>query len=267
MTLSRRAVALTLAVAFILSLAVFASYELATRGWTQIVTGLPRISRSCPSPSTQAFLVIGQSHASNTGVERHRTTATAYAFADGDCYPLMDPMPGTTGRNGSVWPAFADALGHPSIIANISISGSAIEQWTTPAQMAKVRRTLNAMKATGYRDPIVIFMQGETNAALQNSAARYYDQLRQLISVDPTATWIVTRESICGKSPTKWQPLDDARDRLAREYDRVVIGPDLDRIPMSRRQDDKCHLTSVAQTWLGQQLAATVRSHLAQATE
>ncbi|MBJ6122619.1 sialate O-acetylesterase [Sphingomonas mollis] len=259
MIVSRKSVALTLAGAFILSLVAFLVYQISTRGWTQIVTGLPKVSVPCPS-SAQAFLVIGQSHASNTGVERHRPTATAYAFDDGDCYSLMDPMPGTTGRSGSIWPAFADALGHPSVIANIAISGSAIEQWTTSEQMAKVRRTLAAMKATGYPDPIIIFMQGETNAGLRDPAARYLAQLRRLISVDPTATWIITRESVCRKSPTKWQPLDDARDQLAREYAGVVIGPDLDRIPMNKRQDDRCHLTSAAQTWLGHQIAYTVRS-------
>lgn len=231
---------------------------ISVRGWEHTLTALPHISAACPKDA-RSILVIGQSHASNTGPKRHIAWADSYSFDAGQCFYLRDPMPGTAGKGGSIWPRFAEALGKPVVIANMAISGSAIDKWTTDRQLARVRGKLAAMKKAGYPDPLVIWMQGETDAGKQTDAATYLAELRKLHAVAPGSLWLIVRESICYGRQAKHRPLDDARDRLAREQENVTIGPDLDQFPLNLRGDDKCHLTAEGQDILSRQIADAAR--------
>lgn len=231
---------------------------ISVRGWEHTLTALPHVSTACPK-GVRSILVIGQSHASNTGPKRHVAWTDSYSFHAGKCFYLRDPMPGTAGRGGSIWPKFAEALGKPAVIANIAISGSAIDKWTTDRQLALVREKLAAMKKAGYPDPLVIWMQGETDAGKQTDAATYLAELRKLHAVAPGSRWLIVRESICYGRQRKYRPLDDARDRLAREHANVTVGPDLDKFPLSFRGDDKCHLTAEGQDILARTIADAAR--------
>ncbi len=234
------------------------AFAVSRKGLEHNLAGLPHWTTSCPRNAVP-ILVIGQSQASNTGPRRHISFSGSRAFADGHCYYLRDPMPGTGGRGGTIWPEFADRIGKPVLIADIAISGSAIEQWTTPDQLAKFSRTLTALRAAGYPKPLIIWMQGETNGAQQSSANAYYAQLHILLQVAPDYRWLITRESICYGMQTKWMPLDMARDRIAREFKSVTIGPDLDKFGLSLRQSDRCHMTANGQAILANALAITAR--------
>jgi predicted membrane-bound mannosyltransferase len=227
-------------------------------GWQQTLTALPRFPVTCPT-DTQAILVMGQSHASNTGPHRNVAERKSYATSGSRCYRLRDPMPGTAGRGGSIWPGFADALDRSVTIADIAISGSAIEDWTTPDMLGKVNKTLAELRAAGFRPPLVIWMQGETDAARRTTADVYHSHLRRLLDATGDLTWLITRESVCYDIQTKWRALDEARDRLARENPNVHLGPDLDSMPRELRQQDNCHLTTQGQQVLGMALAESAK--------
>jgi lysophospholipase L1-like esterase len=167
-------------------------------------------------------------------------------------------MPGTAGRSGSIWPSFVDALGRPVVIANLAISGSAIDEWTTRASVARIRETLGQLRTAGYPNPVIIWMQGETDGGRRTTADTYFRQLETLMTVAPSVPWLLTRESICYDNQRKWQPLDDARNRLRAIHPNVTIGPDLDRIPLALRQADRCHLTTAGQDRLARELAQAV---------
>ena len=251
-------VAIVMILAAIAALALLASQK----GFEHSLAGLPHWSTACPQGAS-AVLVIGQSQASNTGPKRHISLSGSRAFADGKCYYLRDPMPGTGGRGGTIWPGFADRLGRRVLIADIAISGSAIEEWTVPAQLAKVRRTLDDLRRAGYPDPLIIWMQGETNGARRTTAAAYHAQLRTLLQQAPDRRWLITRESICYGMQDKWRPLDEARDRIARAFPNVTLGPDLDNLGLAMRQEDRCHLTVEGQARLASGLADAARPLLA----
>lgn len=248
----------------ILAIAAISAIALVTaRGWEHTLTALPHIETRCPADAS-AVLVIGQSHASNTGQKRHISWSGARTIDRGNCYLLRDPIPGTAGKGGSIWPQFADYAGKPVVIANMAISGSSIDQWTTPAKLNEIRETVQMLSEAGYPDPLVIWMQGETDAAREMTARAYHAALKKLLTAAPDRRWLIMRESICYERQAKWKPIDDARDMLATEHPNVTIGPDLDQLPLTLRQRDKCHLTFVGQDVLARQIAAAATPLLSQ---
>lgn len=237
-----------------IALISFAGWRLSTKGFAHSVAGLPHLATSCDTNS-HPILVIGQSQASNTGPVRAISGIRSFALNDGICYHLRDPMPGTGGRGGSVWPRFADALQQPVTIIDIAISGSAIERWTTPEQVQKVHRALADFKALGFAEPTIIWMQGETNAARNDTKEHYEKQLKTVLDIAPRHNWIIARESICNAVTVRSASLNEARDSIARTFPHVTIGPDLDDIPLGLRQPDHCHMTPENQKVIAQQLA------------
>lgn len=228
------------------------------KGWTHIITAIPHVRRSCNTRS-HPILVLGQSQASNTGSSRSISNIEAFALNQGNCYHLRDPMPGTGGRGGSVWPRFANILNQPVTITDIAISGSAIEQWTTPEQINKVLTAIRAFKEKGFSQPTIIWMQGETNAARHNTTAQYESQLQKIIAIAPNNKWIIARESICANINSPSIELNIARDHIAHRYKNVIIGPNIDDIPLSQRQSDRCHMTEANQELIARRLADTFK--------
>lgn len=238
----------------VFGLVAFVSGRVLSKGLAHSIAGLPHIPTACDTHS-HPILVIGQSQASNTGPVRSISDIKAFALDQETCYHLRDPMPGSGGRGGSLWPRFANAVHQPVTIINLAISGSAIELWTGKEQITKIRGALADFKKLGFADPTIIWMQGETNAARHDTAEHYEAQLRALLATAPTNRWIITRESICSKIDTPSSALNVARDRVAAAFPRVTIGPDLDTIPLSYRQEDRCHMTPAAQELIAYQLA------------
>lgn len=238
----------------VVTVVIFVVALISIRGWEHTLTAIPRINVECPK-GTDAVLVLGQSHASNTGPKRHISWSKSRSFHVGDCHYLRDPMPGTADKGGSIWPQFADHLGKPVVIANMAISGSSISQWTATDKIKEVGDTLQSMSDAGYPNPLIVFMQGETDAAKGTDAETYLTELRKLHSAAPDSRWLIVRESICYEKQAKWKALDQARDALAADHPNVTVGPDLDHLPLALRQKDKCHLTAEGQEVLGQQIA------------
>ena len=112
------------------------------------------------------------------------------------------------------------------------------------------------MEKAGYPKPLIIWMQGETDAAKATSADVYFTELTKLHSAAPELRWLIMRESVCHENQAKWKPLDEARERLVADMPNVTIGPDLDLLPLTLRQRDKCHLTADGQDVLARQIAA-----------
>jgi hypothetical protein len=84
-----------------------------------------------------------------------------------------------------------------------------------------------------------------------------------LLQIAPDNRWLITRESICYGLQKKWPPLDVARDKIARDFRTVTIGPDLDTTGIAFRQSDRCHLTFAGQAALSTDLAVAAEPLLA----
>lgn len=217
------------------------------------LTKLPHIATRCPD---DAFVVavFGQSQATNSGDRRRIGPLGSYAFHEGACYRLRDPVPGAQGGGGSVWPAFAEALGRPVVIVDGAVDGASIQQLAA-GPLARLKRQIALARGRGLEPDVLIYMQGETNAAQKSSAILYLAYLRHLREHLP-GPWLVTRQSRCGEV-SGWEPLNRARFDLARLDPGVRIGPDLDRLGSEFRHDG-CHLNRDGQDRVGRALARAV---------
>lgn len=177
-------------------------------------------------------------------------------FQSGKCWHLQDPVKGTPDRGGSIWPAFADAYAKPLLVSNLAVSGSSIKLWVTPDQIALVRRSLEDLRRRGY-NPIIFWMNGETDSASGMTADEYFEHLEALGREFSGSRWFIPRESRCYDKQSKYLPLDEARDRfIAEEPILRKIGPDMDKIPTLLRQSDACHLNRDGQRGYGTLMAA-----------
>lgn len=232
------------------------------KGVDHLVTLIPAPEKPCPDPSkVQAFLVLGQSQGANTGFARTIAKSDhAYSYLNGKCWHLQDPVKGPPEPGGSIWPSFADSYGLPVLIADMAITGSSITQWTDPEQVAKVQAVLAGMRRAGY-EPIILWLNGETDAAANMSTDEYDAQLNRLAAALPGARWLLSRESRCYDRQFRYWPLEEARRRfVAADPARRKIGADLDLLGVDMRQGDKCHLNRQGQRMFGDALARSVRA-------
>ncbi|ARS28676.1 sialate O-acetylesterase [Sphingomonas sp. KC8] len=228
-----------------------------------------------PCPANAAVVVLfGQSLAANSGAfvypaaGRGGGLTSTYIFHGGHCYPLGDPMPGATGKGGSVGPPLAllasTALDRPVVMIAGAVSGSSILQWTpadSPFARALLDRLAQARRA-GLAPSVYIWMQGEADTGSNMTATRYADELRALHSRFPPAPWIVTANSICTYRPVRSPMLDRARASFAAITPDVHLDVDMDSLGMSYRQADRCHLNAAGQQEAARRLATAVVSVL-----
>ena len=228
-----------------------------------------------PCPANAAVVVLfGQSLAANSGAFIHAAAdhapaqTTTYVFHDGHCYPLGDPMPGATGKGGSVGPPLArlasTGLDRPVVVIAGAVSGSSILQWT-PADSPFARPLLDRLaqaRHAGLAPSVYIWMQGEADTGSNMTATRYAGELRALHSRFPPAPWIVTANSICTFRPVRSPMLDRARASFAAITPDVHLDVDMDSLGPPYRQADRCHLNAAGQQEAARSLAAAVVSVL-----
>lgn len=229
------------------------------KGKDHLLTLLPPSEQPCPSSrSLRAILVLGQSQGANTGSARTiARSGGSWMFEAGKCWHLQDPVKGPPERGGSIWPTFADRISKPVLVSNLAISGSSITTWTTPPQLKRVQRRIKEMRERGY-EPIIVWMNGETDAASGMKAQEYLLHLHRLDRAIPGMRWFITRESRCYDKQSKYAALDEARDQFVGEDPtRRKMGPDLDAISVEFRQGDACHLNRKGQIIVGAEMADT----------
>lgn len=222
-------------------------------GAGHLVTLLPTPEVHCPEHvRTTAILVLGQSQGANTGEARTiARSPNSFMFQDGKCWHLQDPVKGTPDRGGSIWPAFADSYARPVIVSNLSVSGSSIKLWVTSEKIALIHRSLEDLRRLGY-NPVIIWMNGETDSAAGMTADEYLKYLNVLGHEFAESRWFITRESRCYDKQSKYRPLDEARDHFVSFQPTLrKMGPDLDKVPVSLRQPDGCHLNRDGQRGFG----------------
>lgn len=203
--------------------------------------------------------MYGQSQAANAAEARRVGPIGAYAFHDGRCYHLRDPVPGATGAGGSIWPAFARTYGRPVVIINGAVGGASIDQLLGDP-LRRLQQDIALARHAGLRPALTIYMQGETDAASRTSAGVYLAKLRTLRRQLP-GQWIVMLNSRCYDEPV-WPALNVARALLAATDPLVAIGPEMDSLRGEYRRDDNCHLNAAGQSIVGEALGRAVRGYL-----
>lgn len=250
-----------------------------------------REAELCPEPNTRTAVLFtfGQSNAANIGVSRRKGQPGLFNFNifDGKCYRATDPLLGSSGNGGAIWTALGNHLISEGtfdnvIVAPIAIGGSSINRWADPRDLgARIAFAGAALRSAGIKVTHVLFVHGEsdhhTAAAwsrlrpseferLQPDSSRYSmrgkvyeahfltvrNQLNHLGINAPIYVAVKTR---CGDIGSDIEgPVSRAQRRIARNYQNIRSGPDINTFADVNYRPDLCHLSDagierVADIW------------------
>ena len=212
----------------------------------------------------------GQSNAANYGAPRRSGGAGVYAFADGQLFTAIDPLPGGDGYGGSIWTrlgARLAQLGHYDAItfAVVAQGSTRIDDWTPGGRCHdRLSETLRELARRGLPVDFILWQQGEEEGRQAASSGRTYetalaslqDICRQLA---PTATFLAAQATFeDGTAANEQIRLAQAAGALARS---AAPGPDLDDLGVDFRRDgihfNSRGLDAAADRWL-----ESLREHL-----
>jgi hypothetical protein len=210
---------------------------------------------ACPGSEAIVIVTGGQSNAANALADPQPSdpAVRAVMMENGACFALRDPVLRATGAGGSLWTELGAALhratGRPIVFINSAVGGSQIGDWLDDRSGYRARLVdeINRARAIGLTPNIVLWVQGETDAAVRIPPAAFVAQLQGLVDrVDAARVmprdvpWIVYRSTHCGNRPNNGADLDRAVEAFTAESKRVRIGPLASALDDSERYDG-CH--------------------------
>jgi hypothetical protein len=251
---------------------VIAAIVVAALAWRLIPGPMPSL-RAVP-PAGEAcrltltgkplvLLALGQSNAANSGPRRFAARDDGVlVWSGGFCRRASDPLPGGSGKGGSVWIPLAEALarrsGRQVVLAVLAADGTAVRHWLDPhnALPGALSATLEGLRRDGLPPELVFWLQGEADLRDATPAPLYAQELRQILarvhSAAPAAKIWIAKASRCRNEGSA--ALRAAQGEVAAALDYARPGPDLDRFGDGFRRDG-CHFNetgqrAVADAWL-----------------
>lgn len=216
------------------------------------------------------LLALGQSNAANHGAGVKPGAHAITLVVEGKCVTATDPLPGATGRGGSIWQRLPDALrervhGKPIVLSVLAVDASSIAEWTSQDSALRQRllEQLATLRQLGLPPNFVLWQQGESDARLATSGRDYSRQLDALAATISeagiAAPIILARSTICRSAPA--EEIRRAIESKAANDQRFRLGPDTDLLSGEGFRHDGCHLsidglTSAARMW-----AAAISDH------
>jgi hypothetical protein len=219
---------------------------------------------ACPGPEAMVIVTGGQSNAANAFSDPLLADPAAQALMmhDGHCYRLRDPVLGATDHGGSLWTGLGSALwratGRPVVFINGAVGGSQLGDWLDDRSRYRQRLMAEVAMAqqVGLVPDYVMWIQGETDAAVLIDPQLYVEQMRQLVDrfdasgVFPADTpWIVFRSTRCKHRPGNGPEIDAAVTRWALHFPRIVLGPLASALGDDMRRD-QCHFNGAGRAEL-----------------
>lgn len=231
------------------------------QGWWQRVihedvSGLEPVS--CPDDPI-VLVFGGQSNVANslsTPLDA-KADLPAYMFWDGVCYPLADPIPGTTGNGGSVATAIGQALaeeaGRPVLVMNMAVAATSYAGWLDQRTglLPRFETGLASLAGAGFTPDLLLWHQGETDAhyrgrdqeTFQAELTELMDRLSNIAELTDTKI-ILSRTTICSGNRSGGLPaLHAAQTDVGNNHPSALVGPDTDLIGPRGRQDG-CHFNA-----------------------
>ena len=199
------------------------------------------------------LLVLGQSNAGNHGAVPTGSGQLAQVFVGSGCQMIGAPLPGGTGRRGSIWsglPAQLRRLGleRPVVIALLAVDATSMEEWAAGSGplAARLDQTVKRLHAARLRPDWVLWQQGEADARAGTTDVAYAKGLRQLRSrlraAGVTAPLLAARSTHCrGADGTGVRA---AIGHVAAADGDVLLGPDTDSLTGPYRHGD-CHFSQL----------------------
>jgi hypothetical protein len=160
------------------------------------------------------LLVLGQSNAANHGELAPTTLSNQVTvWFEGRCYTANDPLPGGTGRGGSLWSWLPSELRQqgihrPVTLSVLAVGATSISDWTTPgAPLHKaLQRTAVQLAETKQLPHLVLWQQGEADALTGLPSDAYLASLRalatQLAAAGIQAPILLGKSTLCRQAPS-----------------------------------------------------------------
>ncbi|MBL8471207.1 MAG: hypothetical protein JNM98_05350 [Rhodocyclaceae bacterium] len=207
------------------------------------------------------LLALGQSNAGNHG-SLAAALPPVYLVSAGQCVLAADPLPGATGRGGSIWQRLPAALSErgwarPVVLSVLAVDATTLDDWTHPqsplgAQLAEHVRSLNGLRLA---PDFVLWQQGEADAKAGTEAAAYAARLDGLAvllrDAGSTAPIFLARSTVCRSPPAA--AIRASIEGAVAQRAQFRLGPDIDVLGAELRHDG-CHLAAAgldraAQAW------------------
>jgi hypothetical protein len=193
----------------------------------------------------EVFLVGGQANASNRAEGKSKSQlGLVSAFSGERWQPAEDPMPGVLdgSPNGSIWPAFGDALVQklqvPVAICSVAKADSTLDSWKPEGEGFKaLAGRMKTLGPGGFR--AILWQQDELDA--KTTAQGYASQMTRIIIDSQQAAgwacpWFVAHASYQGPSAPKNQALLDGQRKLWTGTIKAAHpGPDTDALTGDNR--------------------------------
>ncbi|WIT11336.1 sialate O-acetylesterase [Paucibacter sediminis] len=235
-----------------------------------------QLRKACPplEAAPLRLLVLGQSNAGSHGEPTDPGRAgTIRLMTSRGCMLAQDPLPGTTGKGGSIWTALpaalqARGLARPVEFSALAVDATRVADWTRNGSplRERLREHLQMLQQLQWQPDLLLWQQGEADAAAGTSAEDYRDGLRRLAdslrAAGINAPILLAQSSRCGQSLAEYTR--QARLSLIAEDERFLPGPDTDSLGPDLR-DGPCHfnargLNEAATAWAGAVMAPVAGS-------
>ena len=215
---------------------------------------------SVPCPDNDAVVVVtgGQSNAANDyeSAPPADHNAQTFMFYDGKCYKLQSPVLGASGEADSLWPSLGDKLnievGRPVVFINGAVGGTQIGDWLDDRSryLERLAHQILLARKLGFKPNFVLWIQGETDAAVQLDPTTYAREQEALITkldswgaTNSNTKWVIYRSTHCTNRPNNGPAIELSLSKLASKDDRIVLGPEVTGYEDSFRRDG-CHLNT-----------------------
>ena len=213
----------------------------------------------CPTNDPIVIVAGGQSNAANAyepapAADHNQQT---FMFFGGNCYKLQSPVLGATGFDDSLWPALGDKLnaktGRPIIFIAGAVGGSQIGDWLDGRSryLSRLANRILLARMAGLKPDFVLWIQGETDAAVELAPEEYVREQQALIkkldatgATDVQTPWVIYRSTHCMHRRSNGPDIDRAVTEYVRQAGgRIVLGPDVSSFD-DRFRRDGCHLNT-----------------------
>lgn len=255
--------------ALLVMLAVVAVATFATAAWPawrqrqaleQLLTtttpaaGAQTVACSALRKDPIVLLVLGQSNAANHGESAPGGAAVQLVSPQG-CLVAVDPLPGATGREASIWtrlPAALQSRGvtRPLVLGLVALDGVAAQPWVESNSPLRRRLLLvvEAMQRQGLPPQFVLWQQGEADARRGTPAAQWEATLRELAGIlsasGVQAPILIARSTVCNSAADS--SLHGAIARLIASSAQFRAGADTDKLVAAPlRRSGNCHFSAI----------------------
>lgn len=199
------------------------------------------------------ILALGQSNAANHGARAADTDIPVNVIADGKCVLAVNPLPGGTGTEGSIWYRLPRDLNkllpkRPVVLSVLAVESTTIAEWTDAASPLRKRleRQIDSMKSLGMPPQLILWQQGESDARHGITEIAYSAGLDQLADIvdqsGVSAPIVMALSTVCRSEP--YEEIRRAVEAKVANYPRFKIGPDTDYAIHVGLRRENCHFSA-----------------------